>query len=107
MDIVCTIDVRQDARVWIRGFDWDDVNVGHIATHGVAPDEIEEALADDAPLVLRGSAGSYLGYDRTFDGRLLFIVFVRKRRGLVRAITARDMTGRESKLYRRQRGGRR
>lgn len=26
---------------WIRGFVWDDENVGHIARHGVSPGEVE------------------------------------------------------------------
>ena len=38
---------------WIAGFIWDEENLGHIARHHVAPEEVEEALAA-APVVLRG-----------------------------------------------------
>jgi uncharacterized DUF497 family protein len=29
----------------LKGFDWDVHNVGHVARHGVNPEEVEEALA--------------------------------------------------------------
>jgi hypothetical protein len=33
-------------------FDWDDANLGHIARHGVAPEEVEQALANHPLAVL-------------------------------------------------------
>ena len=29
----------------VKGFDWDQHNVGHVARHGVDPAEVEEAVA--------------------------------------------------------------
>ena len=90
---------------WIRGFVWDDENVAHIARHGVSPDEVEEALVGD-PLVLRGADDRYLAYGRTENDRWLFMVYVTRPGSRVRALTARDMTEREKRLYRRKRKGR-
>lgn len=92
----------------IAGFIWDDAddesgNVAHIARHGVSPEEVEEALINN-PLVLRGTDGRYLAYGKSAEGRLLFVVFVRRGRGLIRPLTARAMTDRETRLYRRRRG---
>ena len=35
-------------------FDWDDDNVEHIARHGVAPWEAEEAALDPEGVAIRG-----------------------------------------------------
>ncbi len=60
---------------WIRGFVWDDENMGHITRHAVSPDEVEEALVRD-PLVLRGADDRYLAYGRTEHDRWVFVVYV-------------------------------
>jgi uncharacterized DUF497 family protein len=91
---------------WIRGILWDDENLEHVAQHGVAAEEVEEALAR-RPFILRGRDGRYLVYASSTEGRLLFIVCVRKGGGLVRPLTARDMTEAEKRLYRRKRRDRR
>ena len=90
--------------LWIRGFVWDDENVAHIARHGVWLGEVEEALVGD-PLVLRGADDRYLAYGHTESDRWLFVVYVRRPGGRVRVLTARDMTEREKRLYRRKRKG--
>jgi uncharacterized DUF497 family protein len=83
-------------------FDWDEANTVHIARHGVRP---EEALADPRRLVLR--IRSQRGKERwvalgaTEGGWVLFLVFTR-RRGRVRAITARDATLGEKRRYRKR-----
>ena len=87
---------------WIRGFVWDDDNEAHIARHLVDPEEVEEALSDD-PVVLRGPDARYLAYGSTVDGRLLFCVFTRQPGGRIRVITAREMTTKERRRYRRWR----
>lgn len=74
-------------------FEWDDANIGHIAEHGIAPDETEDALADpnrrtvpsySPPAEIREAI---LG--ATGSGRLLFVVFT-FRQTLIRVVTARD-----------------
>jgi uncharacterized DUF497 family protein len=56
-------------------FDWDEANERHLARHGVAPEEAEEALTD--PRRLGASAYAIEGEQRwaflgaTTDGRVL------------------------------------
>ena len=83
-------------------FEWDQVNVDHLALHSVEPDE-SEAVLDNAPLVLRTGDGKYLAYGQTDEGRYLLVVFVRKPGPAIRVITARDLTGAEKKQQRRRR----
>jgi hypothetical protein len=61
------------------------------------------ALGD--PLILHGADDRYLVYGRTENDRWLFAVFVMRPRSRVRVLTARDMTEREKRLYRRKRRG--
>ncbi len=85
-------------------FDWDDANADHIARHGVTPEEVEEALNDRH----RMSSTAYNAPDErrsavigaTLDGRILFIVFTR-RRGTTRVVTAWDANYKECRRYRR------
>jgi uncharacterized DUF497 family protein len=85
-------------------FDWDEANEEHIARHGVAPEEAEEALID--PRRLRMPAYDVEGEERravlgaTEDGRVLFVVYTR-RRGRLRVITARDAHPVQRRRYRR------
>ena len=44
----------------------------------------------------------YIALGTTFDGRLVFVVFRRLGKGLVRVITARDMETNERRLFRRK-----
>jgi hypothetical protein len=48
----------------IDEFQWDDVNIAHIARHGVSPDEVEDVAFDDAPWIRKGRSGTryMLGY---------------------------------------------
>ena len=85
----------------VVGFDWDARNIEHIARHGVEPDEVEVVLRGGA-LVLRGREGRYVAYGRTAAGRYLFIVLHARGDGIVRVITARDMTERERRFYQRR-----
>jgi len=72
-------------------FDWDDANIGHIARHGVTPDEVEQAFKND-PLVMlatqkRGGETRVLCAGLTDAGRALQFVYT-LRRGRIRVITA-------------------
>jgi uncharacterized DUF497 family protein len=83
-------------------FEWDDDNIGHMANHGVYPDEVEGVAFDDEPWVKKGREGTryLLGY--TVAGRYLFVVYVLKGRGIARVITAMDMDDKTRKLYKRR-----
>jgi uncharacterized protein len=72
-------------------FDWDDANIGHIARHGVAAEEVEQAFANDPLVVLaihkRGGEERVLCAGLTDKGRALQFVYT-MRSGKVRVITA-------------------
>ncbi len=81
----------------INSFEWNEKNIGHIAEHGVTPEEVEEAC-NNRPFILKGRGGLYLVYSQTDSGRFLLSVIRYKGRGTVQVITARDMTEREKGL---------
>lgn len=84
----------------IRDFIWDDDNLEHIARHGVEYWEVEEACSGRY-LLLKAEKGKRIILGQTISGRYLFVVLVQRAQGLVRVITARDMTQRERRRYRR------
>ena len=86
----------------IRIFEWDIRTIDHITRHGVSPEEVEEACYY-RPFVLKGRGGLYLIYGRSRDGRYLFIVARYQGSGVIRIVTARDMTEAEKKLCQRRR----
>jgi len=87
----------------IEKISWDQEAVDHISNHLVSPEEVEEVLFNgvDTPLMMRGKEGKYLAYGKTYGGRLLFIVWVLKYKK-TKIITARDMTEKEKRFYRRR-----
>ena len=44
-----------------RHFWWDEINIEHIAEHGVEPFEAEEAI-DNRPSILRAGGDKYIAY---------------------------------------------
>lgn len=83
-------------------FWWDEINIEHIAEHGVEPFEAEEAV-DNRPLKVQTKDGKYIAYGQTDAGRYLTVVFVLKGSQRLRVITARDMTQTEKNRFRRKR----
>ena len=81
-----------------KEYDWDDINIAHIARHGVTFQEVEEAC-DNSPLVMRTKGGRYLVYGCSDQGRYLLIVVIFKGKDRARVITARSMTDPERRLY--------
>ena len=72
-------------------FDWDDANTEHIARHGVTPEEVEQALANDPLIMLaiqrRSGEERVLCAGLTDENRALQIVYT-MRRGRTRVVTA-------------------
>jgi hypothetical protein len=74
--------------------------------HGVTVEEVEEVF-QFGPIYRRGPRGErrgenlYYAYGQTQAGRYLFVVFIYKlnRRALI--LSARDMTDKERRLYRK------
>ena len=81
----------------IKAYEWDEHNIEHIARHGVNPEEVEEAC-HNRPYVLAGRESRYLIYGQTDDGRYILTVGVYRGKGVMRVITARDMTEAEKKI---------
>jgi uncharacterized protein len=87
-------------------FDWDEEIEDHIAAHGVAPEEAEDAILD--PRQIPDVAYSTPTERRhaiigtTGTGRILFVVFT-LRRGRIRVVTAFTAPRRARRRYRRRR----
>lgn len=74
--------------------------------HAVTPDEVEEALFDDAARwVTSGAQGTNYVFSRTDAGRYLFVVVRALEKGLVKVVTARDMDPAERSRYTKHRKG--
>jgi len=87
----------------IENITWDEDTANHIARHAVSPEEVEEVLFNDSdsPRIMRGKENRYLAYGKTNAGRFLLVVLIIANRK-TRIITAKDMTDREKKFYRRK-----
>jgi len=86
-------------------FEWEETNETKLLSrHGVTAAEAEECFFN-RPSVRR-KEGQYLMLGRTDGGRLLFLVFERKSRGVVRIFSAREMTEGERAAFRRDERGR-
>ena len=82
-------------------FRWNRWNEGHIARHGVAPEEAEEALLHARKPFPRKYEDKWLAWGATVSGRMLQVVFVLDLDATVFIIHARDLTDRERKRLRR------
>lgn len=85
----------------IRRLEWDEHNEEHIARHGVSPEEVEE-VCFARPMLVRSRQGSHVALGQTHAGRHLVVVLRFKAHGLARCITARNMTDKEKRYYRRR-----
>jgi|WetSurSiteA1Bulk_404760.scaffolds.fasta_scaffold213074_1 uncharacterized protein len=86
----------------ITQISWDADSIYHIAHHHVTPEEVEEAVFEGNPLILKGKEKRYIVLSQTISGRYLTIVVAFKQKGRVHVITARDMDEKEKKYYRRK-----
>ena len=83
-----------------HGFDWDEGNrEKNLHLHGVTDNEAEQIFYNSHKVYRKGCR--LLAYGQTYAGRYLFVVFV-LRHSLIRVISAREMTARERRSYRRK-----
>ena len=88
----------------IEGFDWDRGNVDkNLDKHNVTNIEIEDVFFDQDILLYLNEKHStievrYYCLGKTFIGRRLYISFT-LRNNKIRAISARDMSKNERKIY--------
>ena len=82
-------------------FDWDEANIGHIARHGVLPEEVEHVIVND-PVdlgveIVEGEA-RHLNLGATGQGRVLLVVTT-WREDRVRVVTAFEPIKRLIQFY--------
>jgi uncharacterized DUF497 family protein len=80
--------------LWYRG------NIAHIARHDVIPAEVSGVLLRNRKVYCRGRDGKYVVCGVTDPGRYLTVIVAEAGEGVVRVITARDMTKKEKQYYR-------
>ena len=89
----------------IDEFIWPEERIEHIARHGVTPEEVDE-VCFGKPLVQRakseGENPVYYVLGQTDAGRYLFCVVIRFPDGKGYPVTARPMTAKETRRYRRR-----
>jgi len=81
-------------------FEWDEAKVDHIALHRFTPEDVEEVFAEGCE-IRRTRQGRYVAYGRTSGGRMTLVVFHRRVGSHIRVITAREMSEKERRQYRR------
>jgi uncharacterized DUF497 family protein len=85
-------------------FRWNEWNLGHVAEHGVDPEEAEDVVtAAQQPWPLYRGDGRYLVWGRGRGDRPLQVVFILDADDSIFIIHARPLTEREKRSYRRRR----
>jgi uncharacterized DUF497 family protein len=83
---------------------WPEERIEHIMEHGITPDEVEE-ICFGKSLVLRGKSEGknpvYYILGQTNAGRYLFCVIIHFPDGKGYPVTAREMTAKEKRRYRK------
>jgi uncharacterized DUF497 family protein len=83
---------------------WPEDRIDHIARHDVTPEEVEQ-MCFGRPLIQRakseGENPVYYVLGQTDAGRFLFSVIIRFPDGRGYTVTARPMTDKEERRYRR------
>jgi hypothetical protein len=88
----------------IHEFIWPQERIDHIARHGLTLEEVEEACFGQALVQRARAAGEnpvYYVLGQTDAGRYLFCVVIRFADGRGYPITARPMTDKKIRRYRR------
>jgi len=88
----------------IREFVWPEDRIDHIAYHSVTSEEVEEACFGQALVQRAKSEGKnpvYYVLGQTAVGRYLFCVVIQFPDGKGYPVTARQMTGKEKRRYKR------
>lgn len=89
----------------IDEFIWPEERIEHIAQHGVTPEEVEEVCFGKSLVQRAKSEGEnpvYYVLGQTDAGRYLFCVVIGFPDGKGYPVTAREMTDKEKRRYRRR-----
>ncbi len=84
--------------VRFQTFEWDQANLDHLSEHQVTPKEAEEACYNK-PLIFRSRLERYYVLGCADSGRYLTIIVATQSRGVIRVMTARDMSEAERKRF--------
>lgn len=95
-------DYHYNVMIRISQILWDAESIFHIAQHNLTPEEVEEAVFEENPIILKGREKRYIILSRCRSGRYLTVFVAFKLKGRVRVITARDMNTNERKYYKRR-----
>ena len=87
----------------IKALYWDDVNIEHIAQHSLDPVDVED-VCFDKHISFRARGRRYVLYGKTEGGSMIVVVLERLFGQVFRLITARRMTDKEKRSYRRRAG---
>lgn len=88
-------------RPGLPAFEWDEHNEDKLLKrHNVSAVEAEQCFGN--PHTKRRHGDDLLMLGVTNKGRMLFLVYEQKAGGLVRVYSAREMTDRERRTYRRK-----
>ena len=89
--------------MYVSRLEWDNYRIEHITRHNVEPQEVMDVCEDPLHLARRQGTNRYLVYGQTMVGRYLFVVLENIQGSIYKPITARDMTDRKKRKYRRLR----
>ncbi len=85
----------------IKYFEWDSENKKHISSHDVTQMKVRE-ICRSKFWVRKATDKRYIFFGRTFSGRYIFLVMRDLGKGKFRPITARNMTEKEKKFYKKK-----
>jgi len=80
---------------------WDDENIEHIGSHGIAPSEVED-VCFGPHINYPARYGRYLVYGKTYHGKYIRVVLERLYGITFRPKTSYPMTESEKKKYRKR-----
>jgi uncharacterized DUF497 family protein len=90
--------------VRIHEFVWPEDRINHLSRHGVTPEEVEQTCIGRSLIQRAKSEGVnpvYYVLGQTDAGRYLFVVLISFPDGKGYTVTARPMTDKEERRYRR------
>ncbi len=88
-------------------FEWDKINIAHIARHGVTPEEAEDVLLHDpseAVLQIHNGGERYFQYGITREYRCLVVVTIWRSASMTRVVTAYTAPRALRRMYLEERG---
>lgn len=88
----------------IKELVWDEWNIGHIARHGVTPDEVEQVRQGDF-VYWEADKGRIMLVGETKAGRLISAVLSYKGEGRYYPITSHTASRKQRRRYQELKGG--